>query len=195
MKILFSVLSAAAGVYSVFIFIRVVMSWFPSAAAGRPFELLEKITDPYLNWWKNHLNIRIGTLDFSVVAAIIALSFAQTVFRMLAVTGRLTIGSMLSFFLVALWSVVSIIAGFCLVIIILRMIAYLTNRDTNSRFWGTVDSISQPVLYKFNRIIFGNRIGNFLKGMILSSLILTAVLIAGRIIIKILANFLMDLPI
>ncbi|MCL2805505.1 MAG: YggT family protein [Treponema sp.] len=194
MRILFGLLAALAGIYSLFIFIRIILSWFSKSSGTKLESFLQIVTDPYLNWWKKNLNLRIASLDFSVVAAIVTLSLLQTIFHSLYISGSITIGNILAIVLFALWSIVSFIAGFCVVIIVLRAIAYFTNRNIYSRFWGTVDSISQPILYRMNRIIYGNKTGNYLKGMIFSVLILTGIIIAGRFLVMYLANILRALP-
>jgi len=195
MHAVFSFLAGVTSIYSILILIRIVLSWFSKSASGKPVELVEKLTEPYLDLWRNLFKFRIGQLDFSAVAAVVSLSFLQTLFRMLSTTARITLGSVLSVLLVSLWSIVSFIAGFCLVIIILRIFAYLTSRDMYTPFWSIVDSISKPILYRFNRILYGNKTGNYLKGMVLTCLILLGIIIGGRIIIILLVNLLRGLPI
>jgi len=192
---IFSVLAAVIGAYSIIILIRIVLSWFSMSAAEKPVEFIKKLTDPYLDFWRRITSLRIGNLDFSVVIAISVLSFLQNVFRMLSVTGAITLGNLLSIIIISLWSIISFIAGFFLVIIILRVIAYLTSRDIYSTFWGTIDSISKPILYRFNRIFYGNKTGNYLKGMILTCLILFLIIVGGRILIILLVNLLKGLPV
>ena len=197
MRQVFYIIAAVINIYSIIILVRIVLSWFSKSVSGKPVEFIHKVTDPYLDLWRNLFKFRIGNLDFSVVAAVVSLSFLQSIFRMLSVseTGRITLGVLLSILLVSLWEIVSFIAGFCLIIIILRMIAYLTSRDLYTPFWSTVDMISRPILYKFNRIIYGNKTGNYLKGMILTCLILLGIIIGGRIIIILLVNLLRGLPV
>lgn len=195
MSIIFSFLASIAGIYSLLIFIRIIISWFSGSVSGKPVEILNRITDPYLSWWRRNLNLRFGMLDFSAVVAIVSLSLLQTIFRMLSAADRISIGSILAVVLTSLWSVVSFIAGFCLVILILRGFAYMTNRNVFSPFWGTIDSLSKPLLFNINRIIFRNRAPDYLKGIIISCLALIVLMIAGRFIILFLANLLHRLPI
>jgi len=195
MRAIFSILAAAAGIYSILILIRIVLTWFSMTASGKPVELVNKLTDPYLNFWKRTFPLRIGNLDFSVVIAITAISFLQSIFRMLSEIGIITLSSLLSIIIISLWSVISFIIGFFLIIIILRIIAYLTSRNINSSFWGTIDSISKPILYRFNRIIYGKKTGNYLLGMVITCLILLGLMIGGRLLIILLVNLLRGLPI
>jgi len=129
-------------------------------------------------------------LDFSAIVAIVFLSLLQSFFYTLARSEIVSIGSLLALIINALWTVVSFIIGFFMVIIILRAFAFFTNRNIYGTFWRIVDDIFQPFMYKMNRIIFGNKIGNFLKGILVTFLLLLLLLIGGRIIINILSGLL-----
>jgi YggT family protein len=195
MYTIFGFLATLAGIYSILLFIRIIISWFGSFDQNKPVEIISRITDPYLGWWRKHLPIRIGVLDFSVVAAIVFLAVIQRILISIASSHGITLGSILAIVLLSVWGIVSFVLGFCLVIIILRLIAYMTNRDIYTPFWQVVDSISQPVLYRLNRIIFGSRIVNYLKGIIMSSILLVMVWIGGNLAVSMLANFLYKLPV
>jgi YggT family protein len=177
------------------LFIRIIISWFGGIPESRPVDLLVRVTDPYLDWWRSRLNLRVGFFDFSAVFAIVAVSLVQNIFNSLANSAVLKLGNILAVVLLSLWSIVSFILGLLLIILILRLIAYLTNRNTYSPFWRLIESISQPVLYRLNRIIFGKRIAGFLKGIILSSLLLAALMAGGHFAVRLIAALLTRLPV
>ena len=193
MHTVFGILASAAGIYSILILVRIIVSWFSGFDQGRPAGLLSRITDPYLDWWRHRFSIRIGFLDFSVLLGIAALSIFQNIFYFLSQSNKITVGYILAIVLFSAWSVISFILGFCIIVIVLRMIAYLTNRDIYSPFWKIIDSISQPILYRLNRIFFGNRIANYLKGIILSIVLLGAIWVGGNIVVPKLARLLAGL--
>jgi len=195
MRFLFNVLAGAAGLYSLLIFIRIIFTWFGGAVYGKPVELLARVTDPYLDWWRRSLKLQMGFLDLSPIAGIAALSLVQTVFSVLARYGRISLGIILSVVLRAIWSAASFIVGFCLVIIILRFIAYITNSNIYSPFWRVIDSISQPLLYRINRIVFGRRLVNYLTGLIVAAASLGVILIGGGFAVRLLAGLLLRLPV
>ena len=190
MKAVFGFIAGAIGVYSILIFARILLSWFGSMVSGKPVEILSKITDPYLDWWRKNLKLTIGFLDFSAIAAIVFLSLMQSMFYNLASSEILSVGTMLAVILGAVWSIASFIIGFFMIIIVLRAFAFFTNRNIYSPFWRIVDNIFQPFMYKMNRLIFGNKIGNFLKGMIISFFLLLLLMVGGRFIINLLISFL-----
>jgi YggT family protein len=183
MRVIFGLLATIAGIYWFLLLARLILSWFTGLTAGKLVDLLTRVTDPYLDLWRRNLNLRLGFIDLSPIAAIACLSLVQSVLLRLSQseTEKITIGTILSLVLLAVWSVISFFLGFCVVILILRMIAYLTNRDIYSPFWRVIDSITQPMLYRINRIIYGKRIVGYLKGIITSAIALAAIWIGGKI--------------
>ena len=190
MQIIFGILTALLGLYSLLIVIRIILTWFSGGDFGRPMEILAGITDPYLDWWRRRLNLRAGYLDLSPIVAMAALSVAQTICSLIAQTGRFTLGLLLAVCLSALWSAVSFLLGFCLIVLILRLIAYLINADMYGIFWRIIDSISRPLLYRVSRIIFGNRIVRFSTSIIITIFVLTALWLGGSVAIQLVSDFL-----
>jgi len=195
MRFIFGILAALTGVYSLLIFLRIIFSWVKGLVPRKPMDIIGKVTDPYLDWWKGKLKLQIASMDFSVLAAVMFLYLIQNIFRMLSSAQIISIGIILAMILVSLWSVISFIGIFFIVVIILRIIAYLANRNTQSSFWMAIDSISKPVIYQFNRIIFGKKIVHYLISMIVPVIIIAAALLAGRILINTLAVILERLPV
>jgi YggT family protein len=195
MRFIFGILAAAAGIYSLIIFIRIIFSWFGNMVSGKPVEIINKITDPYLDWWRQKLHFNIGVLYFSAIAAIVFLSFIQNIFRILSVSEKITLGFLLAQILLSLWNIFSFIIVFLIIIIVIRIAGYLANSDIYNPFWSIIDSVSQPFLYRMNRIFFGKKIGGFLKGIVLSLLSLVIILVGGKFIVIFLSNILDKLPI
>jgi YggT family protein len=194
MQIIFGILTALLGLYSLLIIIRIILTWFSGGQFGKPVEILARITDPYLDWWRRRLNLRAGYLDLSPIVAMAALSVAQTICSAIAETGRLSLGLLLAVCLSALWAAVSFLLGFCLVILVLRLIAYLINADMFGIFWRVIDSISRPLLYRVSRVVFGRRVVRFTTSIIISILVLTVFWIGGKIVIQFVSRFLFRLP-
>lgn len=195
MDTVFRLLASAASFYSILIFIRIILTWFSMGVPSKPVEILSRITDPYLNWWRRRLNLRLGILDLSPIVGITALFIIQRIFSLISVSGRISIGVILSIVLGSIWSIAAFILGFCFILFLFRLIAFITRRDVyRSFFWRTIDTITQPVLYKLNRIIFGNRIPGYLQGILFPMLLLGAAWIGGGFLIPRLAQLLTRLP-
>jgi YggT family protein len=147
-------------------------------------EFLRSVTDPYLNWFRRFTVLRAGNLDLSPVAALAVLSIAGNVFITLARYGRITLGFILAMAVSAIWSAASFILIFLLIVLVLRFIAYLTRQNVYNAytplgaFWRVIDSLSQPVTYRINRIVFRNRLVRYHTGL-LTSIAVLAVLRIG----------------
>jgi YggT family protein len=189
-----NMIGSLAGIYMLLIFVRIMFSWFGGANLGRPAEILTQITDPYLNWWRRFPMLRTGFIDLSPIAAMAALSMVQSICGTIARYGRITVGILLTIVLQAVWSVLSFVIGFFIVVLLLRLFAYLTNRNIYSTFWRIIDSISQPVLYRITRIFFRRRLINYLAGILLSAGVLVGIEIAGSFAVRFLGLFFLQLP-
>jgi YggT family protein len=195
MRFLMNILSALTGIYMLLIFIRIMLTWFSGANYGRPMEILTGITDPYLDWFRRFPALRAGFLDLSPIVAMAVLSLVNQIFSTLAQYGAISLGIILAMVLSALWSAISFILGFFLIILGLRLIAYLTNQDVyNSVFWKIVDTISQPVLYRIKRILFRRRLVNYLTGIITSMVAVLVLMMVLGTIVKLAIAFLAALP-
>jgi len=183
------------GIYSLLIIIRIILTWFSNSPYGRPVQLLAALTDPYLDWWRQRLNLRAGSLDLSPIVAMAALSVVQTICSTMASQGRISLGIVLAVCLSALWTAASFILGFCVVILVLRFIGYMSNSDMYSVFWRIIDTIAQPLQYRINRIIFGRRLVHFTTGLIVSIVALSAVWAAGVWIVGLFISVLLRLPV
>jgi YggT family protein len=179
------------GIYSLLIIIRIMLTWFSNVPSGKITGFLARITDPYLDWWRRRLSLRMGVLDFSPLAGIVALSVAQTLCSAVSRQGRISLGVILAVCLSAVWSAVSFLLIFCVIILVLRVIAYIGNMDTyGSPFWRVVNTISQPLLYRVNRIMFGKRIVGYKLGIISAIAAFIALWIGGHFAVGLLSGFL-----
>ncbi|MFP3040832.1 YggT family protein [Treponema primitia] len=184
-----NILGGITSLYMILIFIRIMLTWFTGANYGKAFHLLSGVTDPYLNWFRRFSFLRVANLDLTPVVALALLTVVNNIFLTLGRYGTLTIGIILSLLCSVLWSVVSFVLGFSIVVLVLRLIAYLANRDVYHGFWRIIDTVSAPILYRINRMLFGRRLVRFMTG-ILTSL---GVLLALRVGLELLVRFALDL--
>jgi YggT family protein len=188
------VLGGITGIYMLFIFIRILLTWFSGAQYGRAYDILCAITDPYLTWFRRFPFLQTRIFDLSPIAALAVLSLVNNIFTTLGNYGRITLGFILVLVLSALWSAASFILGFFILILVLRLFAYLTNRNIYGVFWRIIDTISQPVLYRINRIIFRNRLVHYLTGLLVSLGVLVILRIGLGIVLNRVAALLISLP-
>ena len=188
-------LSMLLWLYSLLIVVRIILTWFRNIQYSGPVQFLARITDPYLDWWRQNFPLKAGVLDLSPLLAMVALSVVQNICSSIASMGRISLGVILSICLSTLWSVAAFILGFCFIVLVLRLIAYVTNRNIYSPFWQAIDSISRSFLYRVNRIIFGNKIPGYMTGIFISLAVLAALWVIGGIVVGLLTGLLFALPV
>ncbi|GHT85839.1 membrane protein [Spirochaetia bacterium] len=195
-NILCRLLGALTSFYMILIFIRIMLSWFsgPGGQFGRAHQLLSGATDPYLNWFRRFRFLQVANLDLSPIAALAILSALNNIFLTIAQFGTISLGFILSMLCSILWSAVSFILSFFIIIVTLRLVAYLAGRDVYHGFWRIIDRLSQPIIYRLNRMIFGRRLVRYMTG-ILSSLGALLVLRVGLdLLVRGLQGLLIRLP-
>jgi YggT family protein len=189
-----NILGGFTSLYMILIFIRIMLTWFSGARYGRPVELLYRITDPYLDWFRR-FPLRAGVLDLSPILALAVLSVANNVFMTLGRFGYITLGIILAMLLSAVWSAMAFLIVFFIIVLALRFIAYLTNQDVYRSFWAIIDTLSRPVIYRINRILFRNRLVNYLTGIISSIAVLLVLRIGLGFLVYFAIGVLRRLPV
>jgi YggT family protein len=191
-----SILSGVLNIFSLLIFIRIILSWFGGGGGlGKPFHLLCGITDPYLNYFRRFRILRAGGIDFSPIAALAVLSIVNNVVATIARFGRISIGIILALSLGILWSAASFIAGFLILVLTLRLIAYIISANVYTPFWQVIDTFAAPVQFRISRIFFRGRIVHYLTGLIISIAFLLILVIALGVLTGILENLFIKMPI
>jgi YggT family protein len=190
-----NVLSGLCGAYSVAILIRIILAWFKGGQGyGKVYAVLCSVTDPYLDWFHRFPILRTSLFDFSPIAALGVLSLVNNIFFSLANYGRITIGIILAMILSLLWSVIAFVAGFYLIVLLIRLFAYVTNRDILSPFWSVVDRIAQPAIFQVSRLIFRGRQTSYTGALCTSLGAIFLVRLGGGIGVGVLQRLLSALP-
>ena len=189
------VLAFFVNIYMFLIFIRIILTWISWMGNGRFLEVLSRITDPYLNWFRRFTFLRVGFMDLSPIAALGVLTLISRIFSTLSHYGTITLGIILAMVIQVLWGAVSFFLGFLIIILILRLVAHLSRQNLNNPFWRIIATIAQPVLYKISRILFNNRIVNLRNEIIISIVILGLIYLVLRISVSLISVVLARLPI
>jgi uncharacterized protein YggT (Ycf19 family) len=154
------------------------------------------MTDPYLDWFRRIPRLRLGGfLDISPIVAMSVLSVANNVFATMANYGYVTAGLVIALIVKSLWSAVSFLLGFIVIVLGLRLFAYLTRQNIFSPFWRIVDAISQPALRGINALFYGGRSVQDTLIIITALAVFLAAWIGGGVVIDIASSFLLRLPI
>ena len=186
---------AVISVYMLLIFIRILLTWFSGPSLGKPLEILAKITDPYLNYFRRLRFLRADRFDFSPVVAIIVLSVFSNIAYRLAIFGTITLGIILSVIISALWSAFSFFLMFFFILIAIRFVGDLVGVNTLNSIWMTLDQILQPFVYKISRGITRSAKLNYRNSLLFTAGILLLTFLLGGYLIRGLTGLLVQLPI
>ena len=187
-------LSSVISIYMMIVFARIILSWFSWMRGGRLQEVLVKVTDAYLNWFRR-FPLRIGFLDLSPIVALAVLSFVNRLFITFAHHQTVSLGLVLVMIVQMAWGVISFILGFLIIVIALRLVAYLARFNMYNPFWRIIEAIYQPVSYKINRILFKDRIVTFTNSCLISVACLGGIFLISRFLVVMLSGALAGLPI
>ncbi|MCL2191696.1 MAG: YggT family protein [Treponema sp.] len=188
MQVIFQFLSSVLGIYTMLLVARIILTWFSSNQRSGIVQFLSRITDPYLNWWRSRFNLRAGFLDLTPLAAMAALHVLQGIFSTIAAQGTISLGLIVAIIISGVWSMASFILGFCIIVLVLRLVGYFMNKEMVGRFWQIVDSISQPLLYRIGRLVFRDRIVNFITNIVVCIAVLIALWLIGGAVMRMLVG-------
>ncbi|MBN1835110.1 MAG: YggT family protein [Spirochaetales bacterium] len=194
------VLNTIALCYLLLISLRIILSWMHRPAAGRARELLVRVTEPYLAFFRRVRFLRprsaAGILDLSPVAAILVLVMAIDLLGALVRFGQLRVGNFLSALVGALWSGVSFLALLLLVILIVLMLTL--RRSAAKPLIQTLSALAQPVVEALGLRIAAlfsprRRLGA-MQVLLITAAALILLLIGGRALVALLQPVLQSLP-
>lgn len=194
MQIIMRLLGALTTIYTILVFLRILLTWFEGNDLGQPYRVISQMTDPYLNWFRRFKSFQTEGMDFSPLIALAVLALTNNIFLTLGIYGRITVGIILSLALSSLWSAVAFILVFFIIVLAVRLIAYIVGANSVSPLWRILDVLGKPVLYRINRIIYRDRIVTFQTGLFTAILVLLGLRILGGLVIGLLSGLLTQLP-
>ena len=129
-------------------FIKILLSWVPSAAYSSFGRVLSSICDPYLNWFRRFRFTRIGMVDFSPILSLGILSIAAQLITSILATGTISLWAVVVSIIQLIWSFVSFILNLLIIFLIIRLGYDLFGSSNSSPFWYNLDRFLSPVSAK-----------------------------------------------
>lgn len=193
MKI-FSLLAAALSLYAMMCFVRIILTWIPSLNYSKFGHFMAAACDPYMQFFRRFRFLRFGNIDFSPILSLGLLVAVSNILSNIAMTGRLGVGYLLASVVSVLWSLISSVIGFLIILLIIRLVALFLRKGGNS-LWYSLDSTLNPVVYKLAGI-FRER-NTFMPQKTAYIITIVALFIArlvGGILFSIIVTLLMRIP-
>jgi YggT family protein len=191
------VLKAVNAVLLVFLLLlslRIVLSWFRASLYGRPWQLLEKVTDPYLGLFRRVSFLRQGLFDFSPIVAILMVVVALDLVNELLFYGQITLGFILASLLGAVWSGASFLLLLFAVVALIRLAGFWLRTARNPSLWRALDVIVEPMVGRVSRLLSVSARVSYQQRLAVLSALLFAVWFLGGIGVRVLIRLLRALP-
>lgn len=164
-------------VYLFLCFIKILLSWVPSAAYSSFGRMLSSICDPYLNWFRRFRFTRIGMVDFSPVLSLGILSIAAQLITSLLTTGTISLWGLCVSIIELVWSFIGFMLNLLIIFLIIRLGYDLFGSSSSSPFWYNLDRFLSPVIAKVTGF-FPQKPSQYRTRLILTILIILLLRIA-----------------
>jgi len=193
---IFSVLASVVSIYTLLCFIRVMLSWFPGAEYSKFGQVLSQMCDPFLNLFRRFRFLRFSSFDFTPAIALCVLMALQSFFASLSTGAGFRVSTILAMLLMLLANIITSLIGFILLIIVIRLVAYLIVGDGKSSYsiWTVVDRSLSPLIFRIAGLVFRNSSISFVKALISSFLILLLTSVLFSYVIRTLASLISMIP-
>jgi YggT family protein len=193
-SIIARVLGAAVTVYMLLCALRIFLTWVPRSDLGRAGQLLSSAVDPYLGFFSRFRILHVGRFDFSPIAALAILAVLNQILATLAFAGAITAGGLVALTLEAVWSALAFVLSFLAIAALVRLIAYAARWNSLHPLWMIIDDMLNPILFRVTRLIYRDKIVNYLQGLATGFAVLAILRVGGQALVNLLARLLRSLP-
>ncbi|MFP4385320.1 MAG: YggT family protein [Spirochaetia bacterium] len=183
-QVIFKVISGVLLVYMLIIILRILLTWFQTGSSlGKPYEVMAKITDPYLNMFRRLRLFPNSRIDFSPILAIITLSIVYNITSSLAAQINLTLGLVFAIIISGIWSAVSFFLIFLFILTVVRIIGIYAGGSSLHPFWMTLDTLLQPIIKFFTAPVAKRRPLHYRHSLMITAALLIVLFLLGRFLI------------
>ena len=197
MNTFFGIAASLLSIYSFLCFFRIILTWVPEMSYSKVSQVLSNICDPYMNRFRGIRWLRMGSFDFSPALALCLLGALSSLFNMLAHGGRISIGMILAMATQIIFSIISSLLVFVIIIFAVRLILILVRKNeyySGSYMLNQLDSSISPLVYRIARTFSAGRRLTYKAALIISIIALIATILVMNVISGILINLLINLP-
>ena len=188
-------LTAAIYFYILLLSLRIILSWFQGSVYGRPWELLIRVTDPYLSLFTRFRFLRQGMFDFTPLVAILTLVVVLRVIDSIGRYGKISLGIFLGVVTGAIWSAASFLLVLFLILAVLRAILLALPSTQGSRISGALGFMVEPAVSLVRRVFPLRQAPSDRQYLYLTIVFLFVVRLLGGFLLGLLVRFFFNLPI
>jgi len=188
-------LTAVIYFYILLLSLRIILSWFQGSVSGRPWELLIRVTDPYLSLFSGLRFLRQGMFDFTPLAAILTLVISLRIIDSIGRFGRISLGIFLGVVTSAIWSAVAFLLVLFLILALLRAILLVLFSTQGSRISGALGFMVDPAVSLVRRVFPVRQPLSDRQYLYLTIAFLFVIRLLGGFLFGLLVRFFYNLPI
>lgn len=190
---LLRLVSFAISIYSFLCLIRLLLSFSPSLQQNSFYAFLTSICDPYLYLFRKLTFLRMNQLDFSPIISLGLLYMLTQMLNTIIAIKRFSLGILLSVIVNFAFSIVNSFLFFLIIILAIRLIFLLLNKDTSS-IWFSFDQFIKPIADFITKKFYKNSFYTFQKSLIISLISFIVFSAILKIVAFILVSFFQTLP-
>ncbi|MDO4505545.1 MAG: YggT family protein [Spirochaetales bacterium] len=192
---IFGIAATILTIYSFLCFFRIILTWIPEMSYSKAAQFLANICDPYMNIFRGIRWLRMGSFDFSPALGLCLLGAASSLCRMLSNGGTVSIGMILAMAVQVIFSIISSLIVFIIIVFAVRLIVILmngNNYNSSGFMLNQLDSSISPLVYRIARTFTIGKPLTYKSALIIAIISLVVVNfvlnIASGLIIGVLAN-------
>lgn len=193
MLYVFTALAGVLTIYSLLCVVRIILTWIPGASYTGVGRFLSRVCDPYLNLFKRGW-LRLGAIDFSSLFALAVLALVGFILQYLGTGAKVTFSEILILTFSIIWNVLASILFFLIVILVIRLIVFLSGADKYSPLWAQIDSVLNPLVYTITKFFTGKRLVAYKNAMVFAIILLLILRIGGVFAVKALLKICAMIP-
>ncbi|NLZ77753.1 MAG: YggT family protein [Spirochaetales bacterium] len=172
-------LAGLLSLYSLLIWIRIILSWLKTGAENPIAYHLGKIVDPYLSWFRGIRGLIRPRFDLTPLVALAVLSVVQSLLRLFGRFGTITVSMVIALLLQTLYSfIVHPILFFFFILLVVRLYFCYKRSIHSITYIALLDSLVGGLLDWTHRTFYSRQTVNDRK-LVLTSLVVLAVGWAG----------------
>jgi len=193
-QVIMRIIAAVLGGYMLLILIRILMTWFHSPQVEHKTELLARVTDPYLQYFRRFKWLQFRNVDFSPILGILILGIAFEIAMALATQHEVWFGMVAGLIVARVWGAVGFIVFVLFVLCLIRVIGLLIGSNSVSPFWRGLDMILQPMLYRLAKFFLRSETISYMQGLLIGGASFIIVWALGSFLFNNIANLLYQIP-
>ncbi len=186
-----NLLASLLSLYSLLIWIRIILSWLKTGTENPLAYYLGKIVDPYLSWFKGIRSLVRPRFDLTPLVALAVLSVIQSLLRLFGSYGTITVTMVIALLLQTLYSyIVHQILFFFFILLVVRLYFCYKRSIHSITYIALLDSLIGGLLDWTHRTFYARQTVNDRKLVISSLVVLIIAWIGSSLLLRLLLSLL-----